>query len=136
MSEKIDALIKAIYEPTPQGTGWSDHVARSAKAAYKDLMAAQRRLAHLDQWIESRGLPKNWQGPLDAMGWVLTPYLNRDGIPRAYCAAMSKTEAWEHFKEQGHNPRCHSQIRQWDWISDEQRAAALAIRSGEGERNE
>jgi hypothetical protein len=37
----------------------------------KELPTAIACLDILDDWLESRGLPNNWTGPLDAWGWVI-----------------------------------------------------------------
>lgn len=74
----------------------------------------ESRLGYLNRWLESRGLPLTWDGPLDAWGWVVYDY---DGNVIGY----------DH-EESGRCPPGDTMLMErWDDAPASDRAEALRI---------
>lgn len=89
---------------------------RTAADRIQDL---ESRLAVLTAWLESRGLPAEWTGPLDAWGWVLLAdvWIDSDVIGWSAGDGVDADEQ-----------RADGAWVRWDRATPEQRAAALALR--------
>jgi hypothetical protein len=83
--------------------------------------AAVARISRLDAWLESRGLPLTWEGPLDHWRWI-----HRDQHTGRY---THTSIACEHHMSSRliKGLRRAGFIIRWDRATTTQRAAALAL---------
>lgn len=82
----------------------------------EDVKRIESRVAILDVWLKSRGLPLDWTGPLDAWGWAL---FNEDGIVCGYDHEIC-----------GHRPPGDPDLMErWDEIGPQDRSDALQAES-------
>lgn len=97
-----------------QGEGETSEEAKVSVLVRWRQRVGDGRLAILDAWFESRGLPRDWTGPLDVWGWVL--FDNEGGV----CG-------YDHEFNGERPPGNCDMMERWDEATPEQRAEALRI---------
>jgi hypothetical protein len=109
-----------LSAPTTTSLGAVGMVAVSSLA---DLRIARDRLAHLDAWLASRGLPPDWTGDLDCWRWIYRDSRNGRMTHSAITTdAKMSSRLVKSLRRAGY-------IIRWDRATPEQRTAALALES-------
>lgn len=95
----------------------------------RDVEAAEKRLALLEAFLESRGLPKGWEGPLDAWCWVVVDLQSRDILGVEFGAEMPSVWGLPDgvaYRAQARFPDREVGMDRWDDTNTEQRTKVEA----------
>lgn len=88
------------------------------------LNGALERVGYLEAWLESRGLPKDWTGPLDAWAWLVWGLDNHRVVGVVITASIRSSDVLGEVSNIF--PNVKALVIRWDRATPEQRAEAIA----------